>query len=219
MPTFLKEQFDKAGYKTKELVEGLLVVEDFLSKEDLDAYLEAINTTPEEAWWKHYEAHLKQFCLEKFGRDDVENLVAEGKYEVTQGWADKNLNIDFHPVTRKLNKIVNDFIAEADNTLELASFGIFQRMQEGVELKSHTDQHTDPSIRYAGVIYLNDNYVDGEIFWPNKNIEIKPKAGSLIVFPGTDEFHHGVRHVGKGPIRYVIPGFIKVKGFYEKNKY
>jgi hypothetical protein len=42
---------------------------------------------------------------------------------------------------------------------------------------------------------------------------------TLLVFPGNEEFQHGVRHVGEGPIRYVIVGFIKVKDFYENNKY
>ena len=37
--------------------------------------------------------NLKHFCMEKFGRDDVENLVAEGKFEITQNWEDKNFNI------------------------------------------------------------------------------------------------------------------------------
>jgi hypothetical protein len=39
------------------------------------------------------------------------------------------------------------------------------------------------------------------------------------MFPGTDEYNHGVKHVGKGPIRYVMPAFIKEVGFYERNKY
>jgi predicted 2-oxoglutarate/Fe(II)-dependent dioxygenase YbiX len=92
-------------------------------------------------------------------------------------------------------------------------------MQEGVQLKAHTDQHTDPSIRYATIIYLNDNYNGGELFFANKDLEIKPRAGSLVVFPGTDEFNHGVRHVKSGPIRYVLVGFIKVINFYQNNKY
>jgi hypothetical protein len=92
-------------------------------------------------------------------------------------------------------------------------------MQDGVELKAHTDQDTDPSIKYATIIYLNDNYSGGELFFSNKNIEIKPKPGSLVVFPGTNEFNHGVRHVKAGPIRYVLVGFIKVRDFYENNKY
>jgi hypothetical protein len=92
-------------------------------------------------------------------------------------------------------------------------------MQEGVELKSHTDQHTDPSIRYASILYLNDNYKDGELFFKNLDIELKPKPGSLLIFPGTPQYEHGVRHVGAGPIRYVLVGFVKVKNFYVNNKY
>ena len=52
-----------------------------------------------------------------------------------------------------------------------------------------------------------------------ENSEIKPKPGSLLIFPGNEEFEHGVRHIGKGNIRYVLIGFIRVKGFYESNKY
>jgi hypothetical protein len=95
-----------------------------------------------------------------------------------------------------------------------------QRMQEGVELKSHTDQHTDPSIKYAAILYINDDYKDGTLFFVNKeNSDLRPRPGTLLVFPGNEEFQHGVRHVGEGPIRYVIVGFIKVKDFYENNKY
>ena len=92
-------------------------------------------------------------------------------------------------------------------------------MQEGVELKAHTDQHTDPAIEFATIIYLNDEYSKGELFFVNKDLELKPEAGSLVVFPGTDEFEHGVRVVGPGPIRYVIVGFVKTKDFYKNNNY
>jgi hypothetical protein len=61
-------------------------------------------------------------------------------------------------------------------------------MQKGVELKSHTDQHTDPSIHYATIIYINDDYVDGELFFPNKDISLRPKPGDLLFFPGNEEY-------------------------------
>jgi hypothetical protein len=66
---------------------------------------------------------------------------------------------------------------------------------------------------------LNEEYSKGELFFSNHNIELKPKQGSLLLFPGTEDYNHGVRHVGPGPIRYVLVGFIKVKNFYENNKY
>ena len=218
METFLKKDLSTAGFIVEEPVNGVLVVENFITESELLEFWKIINSTPEEKWLVHYREHLAKFCMEKFGRDDVENLVAEGKYEITRGWDDKNLLVIDYPVAVVVTKRLTDLISKNDPTLHL-SFGIFQRMQSGVELKAHTDQHTDPSIKYAAVLYLNDDYVGGEIFWPNKDLVLKPKPGTLVMFPGTDEFHHGVKHVGEGPIRYVMPGFIKVADFYEKNKY
>jgi hypothetical protein len=220
MEVFLKKQFDDAGFKTEVFHEQVLSVENFLSKEELDSVWDIINRTPEEEWSKAYRESLSRFCLEKFGRSDVENLVAEGKYEITQGWDDKNLDIGTEKVSRTAHKRVSDLLSLADNSLELAGFGTMQRMQSGVQLKSHTDQHTDPSIRYAAILYINDDYKDGTLFFKNKeNSDMRPKPGTLLVFPGNEEFEHGVRHVGEGPIRYVTVGFIKVIGFYENNKY
>lgn len=220
MEIFLKKEFQDAGYNFEVFHDQILVVEDFLSKVELGIILDIIATTKNEDWSIEYKRSLAEFCMEKFGRDDVDNLVAEGKYEITRGWDDKNLNIGKRDISRVLQKRLGDLLALADDNLELAGFGTMQRMQEGVELKSHTDQHTDPSIKYAAILYINDDYEDGTLFFKNKeDSDLRPKPASLLIFPGNEEFEHGVRHVGKGPIRYVIVGFIKVKNFYENNKY
>ena len=220
MEPFLKKEFEDAGYSFEIFHDQILVVENFLSEVELGIILDIIATTKNEDWSIEYKRSLAEFCMEKFGRDDVDNLVAEGKYEITRGWDDKNLNIGKRDISRVLQKRLGDLLAIADDNLELAGFGTMQRMQEGVELKSHTDQHTDPSIKYAAILYINDDYEDGTLFFQNKeNSDLRPKPASLLIFPGNEEFEHGVRHVGKGPIRYVIVGFIKVKNFYENNKY
>jgi hypothetical protein len=150
---FLEKQFTDADFKVTVVHDQVLVVESFLSKEELDTILEIISTTDNEDWSIEYRRSLSEFCMEKFGRSDVENLVAEGKYEITKGWDDKNLNIGNRPISSVLQKRLGDLLSLADDTLELAGFGTMQRMQEGVELKSHTDQHTDPSIKYAAILY------------------------------------------------------------------
>lgn len=220
MEVFLKKQFDDAGYKTEVFHDHVLSIEDFISQEELNTILKIIEITPEEDWSIEYTKNLARFCMEKFGRDDVENLVAEGKFEITQNWADKNLSIVTEPISITLQGRLGRLLELADPSLELAGFGTLQRMQKGVELKSHTDQHTDPSIRYAAILYINDDYKDGTLFFINKeNSDLRPKPGTLLIFPGNEEYEHGVRHVGDGPVRYVTVGFMKVTGFYEKNKY
>lgn len=220
MEAFLKKEFDNAGYETEVFHDQVLFVKDFLQPEELDTILKIIETTPNEDWSIEYTKNLARFCMEKFGRDDVDNLVAEGKFEITQGWEDKNLNITTEAISTTLQGRLGKLLEIADPSLELAGFGTLQRMQAGVELKAHTDQHTDPSIRYAAILYINDDYKDGTLFFKNKeNSDLRPKPGTLLIFPGNEEYEHGVRFVGEGPIRYVTVGFMKVTGFYEKNKY
>ena len=220
MEAFLKKEFDDAGYDTEVFHDQILFVKDFLQPEELETILDIIETTPNEDWSIEYTKNLARFCMEKFGRDDVDNLVAEGKFEITQGWEDKNLNITTKEISITLQGRLGKLLELADTSLELAGFGTLQRMQAGVELKSHTDQHTDPSIRYAAILYINDDYKDGTLFFKNKeNSDFRPKPGTLLIFPGNEEYEHGVRFVGEGPIRYVTVGFMKVTGFYEKNKY
>lgn len=220
MDVFLKKEFDDAGYNTEVFHDGILFIKDFLKDKELDTLLEIIKATPNEDWSIEYTKNLARFCMEKFGRDDVDNLVAEGKFEITQGWEDKNLDITHEEISRTLQLRLGDLIKLSDPSLELAGFGTLQRMQPGVELKAHTDQHTDPSIKYAAILYINDDYKDGTLFFKNKeNSDLRPEPGTLLLFPGNEEYEHGVRFVGEGPIRYVTVGFIKITGFYEENKF
>lgn len=214
--TFLKKEFDDAGYNTLEVVPGLLLVEDFISADEILKYFEIIDNVNNEDWSILYLKNYKIFCMDKFGTDDIDLLVKEGKIELTPGWDDKVLEVREYEVDRVVSRRLEVLLAKADSDLVLSGFGILQRMQPGVQLVSHTDQHTDQSIRYAAVLYINDNYSGGEIFFMNKQISMKPNAGSLLIFPGNDEFEHGVKHVKDGPIRYVLPGFIKIKDFYKK---
>lgn len=220
MSVFLKKEFDDAGFKTSLFHDHILFIDDFLKDGELDILLNIIKNTDNADWSIEYTKNLARFCMEKFGRDDVENLVAEGKFEITQGWEDKNLDITKKEISKTLQKRLGKLLELADASLELAGFGTLQRMQPGVELKSHTDQHTDPSIKYAAILYINDDYKDGTLFFKNKeNSDLRPKPGTLLIFPGNEEYEHGVRTVGEGPIRYVTVGFMKIKNFYEKNKY
>jgi hypothetical protein len=219
MSNFLTSILKENNFQVEEVTDDIVLVKDFFSKDELDQVFNIIDSTPNEEWFIEYHANLKNFCMQKFGRDDVDNLVAEGKFEITQNWQDKNLNIAQYPFQKDLFNRLNDLVQVVDNTIELSGFATIQRMQEGVELKAHTDQDTDPSIRYAAILYLNDDYVDGELFFPINGLKFKPEPGTMLIFPGNAEYNHGVKHVGPGPIRYVLVGFIKVKNFYDNNKY
>jgi hypothetical protein len=62
----------------------------------------------------------------------------------------------------------------------------------------------------GGVIYLNNDYVGGEIYFPDHDIQIKPEPGMLVFFPGDGNYGHGVTRMMSGR-RYAIPLFWNIK--------
>lgn len=60
--------------------------------------------------------------------------------------------------------------------------------------------------KYVGILYLNDDYEGGTLFFPDHNIEFKPTAYSFITFPGGIENIHGVSEITKGT-RYTMVSF------------
>lgn len=58
-------------------------------------------------------------------------------------------------------------------------------------------------VEYSFLIYLNDDFEGGEIFFPLQKVQFKPQKGMLVAYPGTQQFPHGVNKVTKG-IRHVF---------------
>ena len=64
----------------------------------------------------------------------------------------------------------------------------------------------NPSRDISSTLYYNDNYDGGEIVFINQNLKIKPKAGSLILFPSNQNYPHEVLPVISGN-RYCTTNF------------
>jgi hypothetical protein len=60
--------------------------------------------------------------------------------------------------------------------------------------------------KYVAILYLNDDYEGGELYFPEHSIEFKPRANSLILFPGGVENIHGVKEITSGT-RYTMVSF------------
>lgn len=88
-----------------------------------------------------------------------------------------------------------------------------QKWEPGAYARKHsdnTDEHgnTGPFARsrYAAFIYLNDDFEGGLLCFPDQNVEIQPKVGSLAVFDGGHKNMHEVTMITKG-VRYTIGSF------------
>ena len=79
----------------------------------------------------------------------------------------------------------------------------FQNQGMGQHIDSYGE---NPKEILSIVLYLNDNYEGGELYFPNQNIKIKPEAGSLIAFPSIQPYSHEALPVISGT-KYISPGF------------
>lgn len=60
--------------------------------------------------------------------------------------------------------------------------------------------------KYVAILYLNDDYEGGELYFPDHDISFKPNSGSLYTFPGGAENIHGVSEITNGT-RYTMLAF------------
>jgi predicted 2-oxoglutarate/Fe(II)-dependent dioxygenase YbiX len=174
----------------------LLVVEDFLSGEQCALIRDAFNAS-----------------FGKLGK----NPAGESFWDERMLWFG-----DIDPAADRAKAVMQQarFVA----AYRIAEhFGIAERLysdsqqlvlwNEGRSMPVHVDnahpdggRHNTPHREFASVVYLNDDFEGGEIYFPYAGCRLKPRSGMLVGFRGTAETPHGVTAVTKG-VRYTMPGW------------
>ena len=85
------------------------------------------------------------------------------------------------------------------------------KFEEGYSMHLHADTMSQAQFHLASVYYVNDDYDGGEISFPDHGIKIKPKANSLIIFPGNEDYKHETLKV-VGNSRYTSTMFFQFTG-------
>lgn len=114
---------------------------------------------------------------------------------------------------------LNDLISPEYTILPSTSF---QRLRTGQDMYVHADSPGEENpddvssndtyctchiVKYGLVVYINDDFLGGEIFYPRKGIEYKPVSGDLLIHSSSVEYDHGVREVLSGT-RFIYPNFM-----------
>lgn len=87
------------------------------------------------------------------------------------------------------------------------------RWNEGMHMVPHADRanpdgstHPFPFRAFASIVYLNDDYDGGEVYFPALDALVKPQAGMLVAFTGGWRHEHGVLKIRHGT-RFTMPAF------------
>jgi len=169
-----------------KLADEIFLYKNFISKEEASSIHKACLDYPDEIW--NTTVNPIEWYNGKTTKDVYE---AEPLFEKV-----KSLVEDTHTPTPSLS---------------------FVRMFPGNEMHLHRDSCGDEEAtanddfktcaitEYGVVIYLNDCFNGGEIYYPDINLEYKPEAGDLLIHHAM--IKHGVRKVIEG-VRYCYPTFL-----------
>jgi hypothetical protein len=128
----------------------------------------------------------KEFTVNVFKKDDVDTQAVRAL--VTE-WGKK----------------VYDFVVEhyggEFKPFEPAMSHI-ARFESGWGMHEHYDASKPNDI--ATLIYINNDYTGGDIYFPEYDISHKPQPGDLLTFPDNPRYIHGVKPIAEG-IRYTTP--------------
>ena len=65
--------------------------------------------------------------------------------------------------------------------------------------------HPGTEIRdYTAILYLNDDFEGGKIFFPELLVSIEPEKGKLVLFPSNIDYVHGITEIRSG-VRHSFP--------------
>jgi hypothetical protein len=143
---------------------------------------------------------------------------------------DKNTYI-YNTLQKAFDDVARDYAKAQGIEDEPKLFPMYpiKKYTAGTYMGAHFDQQEgDERLKVSFVMYLNDDYEGGEISFtiaspegvlqnasPNPDFEqakkegsytfaVKPKAGSIIVFPPSPPYHH-TAHLVKSGFKYMIP--------------
>ena len=121
-----------------------------------------------------------------------------------ENWKGKMLEADAY-VIKTMKSIflkIKNIFSNYDRINEVYSV---QRFKPNMTMDKHKDADYSKNLKFGLVLYINDEYEGGEIFYPTLNLKIKPKSGALVIHPG--DLDHEVLEV-KNSNRYMITTFV-----------
>jgi hypothetical protein len=191
------------GYKVNEIDTDIYIIEDFITEEErLSIYDRAISA-PEEEWQNTF---IKNYIEQSPLKNNPEALAEDiAEVKLRNKLSDKVVMFSNKSIEKGIHSRMRDILGNKDLYVNGSAI---QRHYSGSYLQEHYDSHGKPALKYASIIYLNDDYIGGSLYFPDRGIEFRPPIRSLVVFNSGPEYVHGVRRVEDGPIRYVFVSFV-----------
>jgi hypothetical protein len=191
--------------KLTKLTEDIYLYEDYITKEECSSVIGLLNKLEqnEEGYWKgisFYESSSARYPY------DGEPILQE--FNLSPTW--------FTDLKNRFRQSAADVANKSFEDMSQISFHV-QRWLPGAFAPKHSDNSDHEGnmgaftrSRYAGFLYLNDDFEGGTLKFDAKHgelpLEVVPKAGSFLIFHGGHKNMHEVTVVKKAA-RYTLGSF------------
>ena len=185
----------------KRITKDIVIYENFLSDEDCQKMVNALDAQAENgkiSWMpiSFYESYSSV-------------LPQDNDQEITDAGLSPTIFSDIENVMPEAIASVHDLDPKTISKIGYHT----QKWEPGAYARVHSDNTDEEGnsgaftrSRYAGFLYLNNNFEGGLLRFPDQDIEIQPKTGMLAVFDGGFNNMHEVTMITSG-VRYTIGSF------------
>lgn len=104
----------------------------------------------------------------------------------------------YDDVDNRLKKCLTHYESMYNFKMEFMEAINFVRYKPGQHFAVHTDHGFSYTCTVSSVMYLNDEYEGGELWFPYLDITLKPQAGDVVLFPSTYIYAHASLKVKSG---------------------
>jgi hypothetical protein len=185
----------------KRITKDIVVYENFISKEDCAKMIIALDAQAENGKISWMPISFYESYSSVLPQDNDQEVLDAGLTPTI-----------FSDIENKMPEAIASVHDLDPKTISKIGYHT-QKWEPGAYARLHSD-NTDAEgksgaftrSRYAGFLYLNDDFKGGLLKFPNQNIEIKPEVGMLAVFDGGFNNMHEVSLIENG-VRYTIGSF------------
>lgn len=205
-PAVEEKSLVEPGYFGKSS-ENILIIENFVSTEDIKTLQDFFPKINE---WEN-------------GKDDEFNEDGTCIYDSSY-WRDrmcsgeilKRISPDIFSLIDKYIHKMADAISDKYNVEVSCRPPVLIRWLPGNIQSPHADKQLNdgtpnpfPTYDLNSVIYWNDEFTGGQIYYPQHNVEVSIKPGMAVAHPGDINYLHGVKEITSGE-RWTTPSFYTI---------
>jgi len=173
---------------------GVYLYKNVLNEEmDLVNRLENLMQEESESFFKWSEALVGDYQRMTDYRDCFDFKVREEDSKRSE-----NLNLIYKEIKEKLYECLNHYQSIYNVNMQYMEAINFVKYGVGQHFQVHADHGFSYSCTISSVMYLNDGYEGGELWFPYIDLTLKPEYGDIVLFPSTYIYSHASLPVKSG---------------------